>query len=386
MFEARLQSFDDSSERGESPARVAALRAELKRRGLDGFVVPRADRQQNEYLPASEERLSWLTGFTGSAGAAIALMDRAVVFVDGRYTVQAEAQVDGTLFAIEHLVEHPPEQWLEQNLNRGAKVGYDPWLHTSDQAERLKKACTAAGAELVAVDSNPIDALWRDRPPPPAGAVTLRDLKLAGESAADKFKRIRAEMARLRADVLLVSDPQNVAWTFNIRGADVAHTPLALAYALIPLDGRPALYVDGSKLNNNVRHSLEEFADVRSMDDLTRDLGRLEGTEILATEGDAPLIGLVDPCDQVEHGRLAGAVRTDEPENDLVLDGEAHLRRRAEAAEVLRHLVKNELHLTRPSRRERGHRSSASDRSRPSADAASQRARARQEALPASRP
>ncbi len=121
MFESRFQSFDDVSERGESAARVAALRAELKRRSLDGFVVPRADRQQNEYLPASEERLSWLTGFTGSAGAAVVLTDRAAVFVDGRYTVQAEAQVDGTVFAIEHLVERPPEQWLEQNLNPGSQ-------------------------------------------------------------------------------------------------------------------------------------------------------------------------------------------------------------------------------------------------------------------------
>jgi Xaa-Pro aminopeptidase len=275
MFEARLQSFDDSSERGQSAARVAALRTELKRIGLDGFVVPRADRQQNEYLPASEERLSWLTGFTGSAGAAVVLADRAAVFVDGRYTVQAETQVDGAIFAIEHLVERPLDQWLEQNLNRGAKIGYDPWLHTSDQAEKLRKACGAAGAELIAIDNNPIDALWRDRPAAPAGAVTLRELKLAGESAADKFKRIRAEMARLRADALLVSDPQNVAWAFNIRGADVAHTPLALAYALIPLEGRPALYVDGSKLNDDVRHALEEIADVRSTDDLVRDLGKL---------------------------------------------------------------------------------------------------------------
>jgi Xaa-Pro aminopeptidase len=277
MFEARLQSFDDASERGQSAARVATLRAELKRRGLDGFVVPRADRQQNEYLPASEERLSWLTGFTGSAGAAVVLTERAAVFVDGRYTVQAEAQVDGAVFAIEHLVERPLDQWLEQNLSRGAKVGYDPWLHTSEQTDKLKKACAAAGAELVALDSNPIDALWRDRPAPPAGPVTLRELKLAGESAADKFKRIRAEMARLRADMLLVSDPQNVAWAFNIRGADVAHTPLALAYALIPLEGRPALYVDAAKLNNDVRQALEEFADVRSTDDLVRDLGKLAG-------------------------------------------------------------------------------------------------------------
>ena len=287
MFEARLQSFDDASERGASAARVAALRAELKRRGLDGFVVPRADRQQNEYLPASEERLSWLTGFTGSAGAAVVLTDRAAVFVDGRYTVQAEAQVDGAIFAIEHLVERPLDQWLEQNLNRGAKLGYDPWLHTSDQTEKLKKACVAAGAELVALDSNPIDALWRDRPAPPAGAVTLRELKLAGESAPDKFKRIRAEMARLRADTLLVSDPQNVAWAFNIRGADVAHTPLALAYALIPLEGRPALYVDGSKLNNDVRHALEEIADVRSTDDLVRDLGKLAGKTVRLDQASA---------------------------------------------------------------------------------------------------
>ncbi|HEX3164480.1 MAG TPA: aminopeptidase P family protein [Pseudolabrys sp.] len=287
MFEAHLQSFDDASERGASAARVAALRAELKRRGLDGFVVPRADRQQNEYLPASEERLSWLTGFTGSAGAAVVLTDRAAVFVDGRYTVQAEAQVDGAIFAIEHLVERPLDQWLEQNLNRGGKLGYDPWLHTSEQVEKLKKACVAVGAELVALDSNPIDALWRDRPAPPAGAVTLRELKLAGESAPDKFTRIRAEMARLRADTLLVSDPQNVAWAFNIRGADVAHTPLALAYALIPLEGRPALYVDGSKLTNDVRHALEEIADVRSTDDLVRDLGKLAGKAVRLDQASA---------------------------------------------------------------------------------------------------
>jgi Xaa-Pro aminopeptidase len=287
MFEARLQSFDDSSERGESAARVAALRAELKRRGLDGFVVPRADCQQNEYLPASEERLSWLTGFTGSAGAAVVLTDRAAVFVDGRYTVQANAQIDGSVFTIEHLVDRPPEQWIERNLSRGDRLGYDPWLHTSDQVEKLRKACAAAGADLVAVDTNPIDALWRDRPAPPAGAVILHDLKLAGESAAEKFKRIRAEMAMLRADTLLVSDPQNVAWAFNIRGADVAHTPLALAFALVPLEGRPALYVDGAKLNNNVRHALEEFAAVRSPDDLARDLGKLKDRVVRLDQGSA---------------------------------------------------------------------------------------------------
>src|SRR6476469_1083183 len=135
MFTAKFQTFDDPAAHKESAARVAALRAELKTRGLDGFVVPRSDRQQNEYLPASEERLAWLTGFTGSAGAAVVLTNRAALFVDGRYTVQADAQVDGAIFAIEHLVERPLDQWLEQNLNRGGKLGYDPWLHTSEQVE-----------------------------------------------------------------------------------------------------------------------------------------------------------------------------------------------------------------------------------------------------------
>ena len=274
MFEARFQSFDDSGERAQSAARVAELRTELKRRRLAGFIVPRADRQQNEYLPASEERLAWLTGFTGSAGAAVVLDDRAALFVDGRYTVQASTQVDGKTFSIEHLVEHPPDQWLEQNLKNGAKLGYDPWLHTSEQVEKFRKACATAGAELVAVDSNPIDAIWRDRPASPAGAVTLREINLAGEPATDKLKRIRAEMKKLRADALLVSDPQNVAWAFNIRGADIAHTPLALAFALIPREGRPALYIDAAKLNNDVHNALEEFADVRAPDDLAHDLGK----------------------------------------------------------------------------------------------------------------
>ena len=272
MFEARFQTFEDASERAESAARVAALRAELKRRGLDGFVVPRADRQQNEYLPASEERLAWLTGFTGSAGAAVVLKDKAAVFVDGRYTVQADAQVDKAVFAIEHLVDTPPSQWLTTNARSGSRIGYDPWLHTSDGVEKLRQACADAGAELVAVDGNPIDTLWRDRPAPPSGPVTLRDITLAGESAANKLKRVRAELEKAKADAVVVSDPQNVAWTFNIRGSDIAHTPLALAFALIPREGRPRLYVEPNKLDNRTRAALEDIADIRTPDDLTRDL------------------------------------------------------------------------------------------------------------------
>jgi Xaa-Pro aminopeptidase len=173
MFEARFQSFEDRTERAASAPRVAALRTELARRGLTGFVVPRSDRHQNEYVPACEERLAWLTGFTGSAGVAIVLMERAVLFVDGRYTLQVREQVDSSLFAIEHLLDMPPHRWIEENLTADERLGYDPWLHTVEGAERLEKACAAAGAKLIAVEPDLIDALWADRPAPPLGATSL---------------------------------------------------------------------------------------------------------------------------------------------------------------------------------------------------------------------
>jgi Xaa-Pro aminopeptidase len=275
MFEARFQSFEDRAERAASGPRLAALRTELARRGLTGFVVPRSDRHQNEYVPASEQRLAWLTGFSGSAGIAIVLMERALLFVDGRYTLQAREQVDTSLFNIEHLVETPPDRWIEENLTAGDRIGYDPWLHTVEGAERLGKACAAAGATLVAVEPDLIDAIWADRPAPPLGAVTLHDVRFAGEAAEDKLARIRAEVAKLRADALVVSDPHAVAWAFNIRGADVAHTPLPLAFAVVPQAGRPSLYVDGRKLSNKVRSRLETLADVREPSDFVGALGAL---------------------------------------------------------------------------------------------------------------
>jgi Xaa-Pro aminopeptidase len=275
MFEARFQSFEDKAERAASGPRVAALRTELARRDLTGFIVPRSDRHQNEYVPASEQRLAWLTGFTGSAGVAIVLMERALLFVDGRYTLQAREQVDTSLFAIEHLVETPPDRWIEENLAIGDRLGYDPWLHTVEGAERLGKACATAGATLVAVEPDLIDAIWADRPAPPLGAVTLHDVRFAGEAAEDKLARIRAEVAKLRADALVISDPHAVAWALNIRGADVAHTPLPLAFAIVPQAGRPSLYVDGRKLSNDVRNRLETLADVREPSDFVGALGAL---------------------------------------------------------------------------------------------------------------
>jgi Xaa-Pro aminopeptidase len=272
---ARFQSFDETSDRAASGPRVAALRAELVRQGLDGFIVPRADRYQNEYVPPSDERLAWISGFTGSAGSAIVLADRAALFVDGRYTLQTREQVDTDLFEIVPLAETPPDQWIEKTLREGQKLGYDAWLHTIEGAERLAKACAAAGATLVAVETDPVDAVWTDRPAPPRGAVTLHGEQFAGEPAVHKLERIRAELGKLKADALVVSDPHAACWTFNIRGRDVAHTPLALAVAIVPREGQPSLHVDGRKLTNAVRDALAPLAELREPDAFAADLKAL---------------------------------------------------------------------------------------------------------------
>ena len=287
VMAAPLQSFDDPADRTASGPRLAALRAELTRRGLSGLIVPRADRHQNEYVPASDERLAWLTGFTGSAGTAIVLDDRAVLFVDGRYTLQAAEQVDRELFEVAHLADGGPDKWIEASLGAGRSLGYDPWLHTVDAAERLAKACAAAGAALVAVEDNPLDAVWRDRPAPPLGAVTPHDLRFAGEAAGAKLARVAAEIRKARADALVVADPHAVCWLFNIRGSDVAHTPIVLAFAIVPAEGRPALYVDARKLSNAVRASLDGIADLFEPDAFTADLAAL---------GDAHRAVRIDPA------------------------------------------------------------------------------------------
>jgi Xaa-Pro aminopeptidase len=275
MFEAHFQSFEDRSERAAGARRLAALRAELKRRGLDGLIVPRADRYQNEYVPPCAERLAWLTGFTGSAGVAIVLDDRAAIFVDGRYSVQVREEVDSADYSVEHLAEHPPTAWIEEHLRPGAKLGYSPWLHTVDGAERLAKACEAAGGSLIAVGDNPLDACWSDRPSPPRSAVALHDLRYAGEDAGAKVARVQTEMGKHGADALIVSEPQSVSWLFNIRGGDVPHTPVVLAFAIVPSTGRPAIYIDDRKLSGEVRNRLAEIAELRAPGGFEPDLAAL---------------------------------------------------------------------------------------------------------------
>ncbi|MGJ5006370.1 aminopeptidase P family protein [Bradyrhizobium oligotrophicum] len=275
MFEALFQTFEEPETGVALTARLAALREELASRKLTGFIVPRADQQQNEYVPPSEERLAWLTGFTGSAGLAIVLPQAAAIFVDGRYTLQAGKQVDGKAWMVESLIEPPPESWLTRHLQSGDRVGFDPWLHTTAAAERLAAACAKAGAELVPVERNPVDSIWTERPLPPLGAVSIHGAELSGESEADKLGRIRQEIERLGVEALVLSDSHNVAWTFNIRGADVSHTPLPLSYALVPKTGRPTIFIDSRKLSNLTRDHLEQSAEVAEPDALTPRLSEL---------------------------------------------------------------------------------------------------------------
>jgi Xaa-Pro aminopeptidase len=275
MFEAHFQTFEEPESGVALTARLSAFREELARRKLTGFVIPRADQQQNEYVAPSEERLAWLTGFTGSAGMAVVLTQAAAVFVDGRYTLQAAKQVDGKAWNIEPLADPPPESWVARHLAAGDRLGFDPWLHTSAAAERLAAACTKAGAELVAVDSNPLDSVWAERPAPPLGPVAIHGTQFSGEAEKEKIQRIQQEIVRLGVDALVLSDSHAVAWTFNIRGADVSHTPLPLSYALVPKDGRPTVFIDHRKLSNSARDHLEQSADVEEPDALTPKLTEL---------------------------------------------------------------------------------------------------------------
>lgn len=288
MFESRFQSFADDAATEDGALRLARLRAELARRGVDGFIVPRADEHQNEYVPKSAERLAWLTGFTGSAGVAVVLPETAAIFVDGRYTLQAPEQVDGKSFAVIDIGETTPARWLADRARSGARIGYDPWVHTPAQIERYVKALDGKDVTLTPLDGNPIDAVWSDRPPPPRGAIALYPPRLAGLSAKQKLARTRKAMGG--ADALLVSDPHALAWAFNLRGSDVAHTPIALGFALLPKEGRPRLYFDAAKLASKTRAALERFADVASAERLADDLveaGR-RGEQILLDSATVP--------------------------------------------------------------------------------------------------
>lgn len=287
-----FQNFDAPSRAHPIHGRLAALRAYLARAGLDGFVVPHADEYQGEYIPASAERLAWLTGFTGSAGAAVVLAEEAAVFVDGRYTLQVRDQADVEDFAPEDLIGHPPHQWLKDKLTTGDRIGYDPRLLTLAEVRRFESVCEAAGAEFVALSENPIDAVWSDRPAPPLAQVMQQADSLAGETADDKIRRMQALLADKNVDAAILAQSDSIAWTFNIRGADVPHNPVVLSYALLRRDERPTLYVDGRKLSNAVRDALSERADIKEERDFLVDLTKLgaEGRRVLVDPQTTPAL------------------------------------------------------------------------------------------------
>ncbi|MGE0260884.1 MAG: aminopeptidase P family N-terminal domain-containing protein, partial [Alphaproteobacteria bacterium] len=238
------------------PARLAMLREELAASGLDGFVVPRSDEHQGEYVPACAQRLAWLTGFAGSAGIAIVLGERlgnrAALFVDGRYTLQAAAQIDPSLFEIRHVIDEPPAQWLAAALGKGAVLGYDPWLHTPHEVERLRGGAERAGASLRAVDrdpgGNPVDRVWPGRPAAPLAPVVPHPDRFAGESAAEKRARLARGLAEQGVAAAVLTMPESIAWLLNIRGGDVPHTPLPLSFAILRDDGGVRLFIDRRKL------------------------------------------------------------------------------------------------------------------------------------------
>ncbi|MGL4729493.1 MAG: aminopeptidase P family protein [Bosea sp. (in: a-proteobacteria)] len=261
-FQSRFQSFAETGDPGDVAPRVAALRTELQRQGLAGFVIPRADQHQGEYVPACDARLAYATGFTGSAGSAVVLMDKAALIVDGRYTLQSHEQTDKAIITPVKMEEMSAEGWIEANLPAGGKLGFDPWLHTPDQVKRLKAAAEKAGGSLAAVASNPVDAIWDDRPQPPAALIRPHGLDLAGEASETKLARIRESLAKAKLDALVISDPHNMAWAFNLRGGDVGHTPLPLGYALIPREGRPMLFLDPAKMTNEAGDAIGPLADI----------------------------------------------------------------------------------------------------------------------------
>ncbi len=276
------QSYDDRSDAATCAPRLAALRAELARRGLDGFVIPHSDEYQSEYLPECNERLAWLTSFTGSAGGAAVLKDKAAVFVDGRYTLQVQQQTDATQFEPRDLVAEGPNLWLETTAPKGAKIGFDPWVHSAASADALRASVEKAGATLVPTDGNPIDAVWHDRPAAPMAKAIPHAMNLAGESAESKRTKIAEEVKKLGADAAIVSLADSICWLLNIRGGDTPHTPFVLSYAILNSDGSVDWFVDGRKTSPELIQHLGNAVRVREPAEFNAALDALKGKTVTA--------------------------------------------------------------------------------------------------------
>jgi len=279
---APFQTFDDRSDAATCAPRLTALRAELARRGLDGFVVPHSDEYQSEYLPECNERLAWLTAFTGSAGAAVVLKDKAAVFADGRYTLQVRQQTDSHEFEPRDLVAEGPNGWLEANASKGAKIGFDPWVHSAASADALRASVAKAGATLVPTDGNPIDAVWSDRPEPPTAKAVPHAMALAGESSEAKRLRIAEEIKKLGADAAVVSLADSICWLLNMRGGDTPHTPFVLSYAILNSDGSTDLFMDSRKSSPELTQHFGNAVRVRAPSEFNAALDALKGKTVVA--------------------------------------------------------------------------------------------------------
>jgi Xaa-Pro aminopeptidase len=260
-----FQTFEAPSQRGTAAARIKELRRLMTSAHLDAYLVPRADEHQGEYVPPCAERLRWLTGFSGSAGLAIVGKKTAVLFVDGRYTVQARSEVDTATMEISKLPRGRISEWLIEHLGRGQTVGYDPRLHTVGEIERLEAALKPKGIRLRPVSRNLVDRLWgRERPAAPSGPVSVQPVKFAGKPAQDKIADIQAKLKADGQDATVLTLSDSVAWAFNIRGADIPHIPVALAFAVVPQAGKPELFIACEKIDAAARAHLEAFARISS--------------------------------------------------------------------------------------------------------------------------
>jgi Xaa-Pro aminopeptidase len=266
---------DASSAAGATFERVQALREWLRANRWAGLIVPHVDEHQSEFIPACAERLRWLTGFSGSAGTAVILAKRAALFVDGRYTVQAAAEVDPGLFEIHHSITQPLGHWLAAHLPPRGRLGYDPWLHTERQVAAIEVACAGAGGRAAAIAANPLDALWMDRPPPPMAAIEVLGDAEAGQSALDKRTHIAAALRQAGEDAVILNAPDSIAWLLNIRGGDVSYTPVALAFAVLDAEGAVQLFVDPRKLTAAVERHLGQGVTLNRPEALAEALDRL---------------------------------------------------------------------------------------------------------------
>lgn len=283
---------------GQVPApleRLVGLRAELEAHELHGFLVPLADEHQGEFIAKRSQRLAWLTGFGGSAGMAVVLADKAAIFVDGRYTLQVRDQVDTVAFAPVALAEMSPEAWLRQNLPRGARLGFDPWLHTSSGTARLRVACTEAGAELAPVDQNLVDRVWEDQPPAPLGPVMAQSEAHAGVASVEKRRQFSEGLEAAQCVASVLSAPDSIAWLLNIRGSDVPNTPLALGYAIVHRTGDVDWFIDARKIPGSIRRSLDAGISILHPGDFA---------DRLATLGKSDGAVRVDPASAPEWIRL----------------------------------------------------------------------------------